>query len=36
MIFNFYYPDFTDEEWIYVITKYLKGFTEIPLTHTSG
>ena len=36
MIFNFYYPNFTDDEWIYIITKYLKGFTEIPLSHTSG
>lgn len=36
MIFNFTYPDFTDEEWIYIIAKYLKGFTEIPLSATSG
>ena len=36
MISNFYYPDFTDDEWIYVIIKYLKGFTEIPLSYTSG
>ena len=32
MIFNFTYPDFTDEEWICIIAKYLKGFTEIPLS----
>ena len=36
MIFNFTYPNFTDEEWIYIISKYLKGFTEIPLSVTSG
>ena len=36
MIFNFTYPDFTDEEWIYIIQKYLKGFTEIPLNSTNG
>ncbi|MBO5480494.1 MAG: hypothetical protein J6A63_04840 [Clostridia bacterium] len=36
MIFNFYYPEFTDEEWIYIIKKYLKGFTEIPLNRIYG
>ena len=36
MIFNFTDPNFTDEEWIYIIAKYLKGFTEIPLSATSG
>ncbi|MBO5067323.1 MAG: hypothetical protein J6C62_02840 [Clostridia bacterium] len=36
MIFNFCYPDFSDEEWIYIITKYLKGFTEIPLSSTNS
>lgn len=36
MISNFYYPDFSDDEWIYVIIKCLKGFTEIPLSHTSS
>ena len=36
MIFNFYNPKFTDEEWIYMITKYLNGFTEIPLSTSDG
>lgn len=35
MIFNFCNPNFTDEEWICIITKYLNGFTEIPLTLSS-
>lgn len=36
MIFNVTYPDFTDKEWIGIIAKYLKGFTEIPLEDTNG
>lgn len=36
MIFNFCIPNFTDEEWICIITKYLDGFTEIPLSMSSG
>ena len=36
MIFNFCNPNFTDEEWIYMITKYLDGFTEIPLSTSDG
>lgn len=36
MIFNFYNPNFTDEEWICIITKYLNGFTEIPLSTSDG
>ena len=36
MIFNFTYPEFSDEEWIYIISKYLKGFTEIPLNEIYG
>lgn len=36
MIFNNWAVDFTDEEWICIITKYLNGFTEIPLTPSRG
>ena len=36
MIFNVTYPDFTDKEWIGIIAKYLKGFTEIPLCSSEG
>lgn len=36
MIFNFPFLHFTDSEWIQIITEYVKGFTELPLTTSEG
>ncbi len=36
MIFNFPSIEFEDEEWKYIILRYLKGWTEIPLTTNDG
>ena len=36
MIFDFWNMDFSDEDWIYIIAQYLKEWTEIPLSTSSG
>lgn len=36
MIFDMPNVNFSDEEWIYIITEYLNGWTEIPLNTCSG
>lgn len=36
MIFNLPNVRFTDEEWIYILSVVLKGWTEIPLSTTGG
>lgn len=36
MIFNFPNIKFSDDKWIYIIAKYLNGWTEIPLSLISG
>ena len=36
MIFDFPNIRFEDNEWIYLIIRYLEGWTEIPLNETNG
>lgn len=36
MIFDMLNIHFTDEEWIYILQQYLNGWTEIPLSDSSG
>ena len=36
MIFNFFHMQFSDADWIYIILQYLREWTEIPLSSTSG
>ena len=36
MIFDFPNIRFDDDEWIYILIRYLKGWTEIPLSNSSG
>ena len=36
MIFDFPNIGFKDDEWLYMVKRYLKGWTEIPLTVSGG
>ena len=36
MILNLPNIPFNDNDWIYILINYLKGWTEIPLTTTIG
>lgn len=36
MVFNFPSIDIADGEWIYMVSRYLKGWTETPLTISGG
>ena len=36
MIFDFPNIRFSDEEWLYILERYLKGWTETPLTYLNG
>jgi len=36
MIFDFPNIRFNDEEWLYILERYLKGWTETPLTYLDG
>lgn len=36
MIFDFHNIGFDDNEWIYILIRYLKGWTEIPLNCLGG
>ena len=36
MIFDFPNIRFSDDEWLYIIERYLKGWTETPLTSLEG
>lgn len=36
MIFDFASIGFDDDEWIYILIRYLKGWTEVPLNNFSG
>ena len=36
MIFDFPNIRFSDEEWLYILERYLKGWTETPLTYLDG
>jgi len=36
MIFDFPSIRFSDEEWLYMLERYLKGWTETPLTYLDG
>ena len=36
MIFDFSNIGFEDDEWLYMVERYLKGWTETPLTISGG
>ena len=36
MIFDFPNIGFEDGEWLYMVERYLKGWTETPLTTSGG
>ena len=36
MIFNLPSVHFSDDEWIYILSVVLKGWTEVPLSQLSG